>query len=204
MDVERLRRMQRLEIMRAAQHLAHLVGRPRLHVGAEIDAQHRHMIDQRLLVVDAAYRQAPVPREHARHIALGDLAAHVFDAAVGQRPQFLGARQSDALHDRVDRLGKARRHEAAIAARRARSDPARFQHRDRPAPSRHLARHGQPGKPRPDNAHVNVEIVGQRAPFRHRDHRRRVPGRAIRALGLGHRPLMPRCHASRKPVVRGA
>ena len=41
----------------------------------------------------------------------------------------------------------------------------------------------------------------ERAPLRRRDHRRRIPGRAIGACGLGHRPLMPRCHASRKPPV---
>ena len=151
--------MHALEILRAAQHLAHLIGRPGLDLGAEIDAQHRGMLDQRRLVVGAAHREAPVARLHAGHRGLGDRAAHVFDARLGQRPQFLGARQADALHDRVDPLGKSRRYEPAIAARRAARDLLRFQHRDRPAAPRDLARNRQPGKPGADDADIDIEIV---------------------------------------------
>ena len=194
--------MQPLKIVRAAQHLAHLIGRPGFHVGAEIDAQHRGMLDQRLLVIDAPHRETSVARPARPGISLSaDRAAHVLDAGIRQRPQLLRARQTDALHDGVDPLGKARRHEAAIAARRTCRDLPRFQHRDRPAAPRHFARDRQSCEPRPDDAHIHVEIVRQRAPLRHRDHRRRVPGRAIRAFGFAHRPLMPRCHGSRKPLM---
>ncbi len=189
----------RLEILRAAQHLAHLVGRPRLDLGVELDAQHRDVLDQRRLIVGAAHREASVARL-TPGIAVSAMArAHVFDARFGQRPQFLGARQPDALDDRVDPLGKSRRHEPAIAARRAARDPIRLQHRDRPAAPRDLARDRQPGKPGADDADIDIEIVGERRPLRRRNHGCGVPGRPVWSWLGRHRPLMPRRHLYRKP-----
>jgi len=163
--------MHRLEIMRAAQHLAHLIGRPGFHVGAEVHAQHGDMVDQALRVVGAPHREASVARQHAGHIGLGDRAAHVFDAGVRQRPQLLGARQADPLDDRLDTLGKSRRHEAAIAARCVRRNPLRLQHRDRPAAPRNFARDREPGKSGADDAKIDVEVMAQRRPPRHRSKR---------------------------------
>ncbi len=189
MDVQRLCEMHALKIMPAAQHLAHLIGRPRLDIGAEIDAQHRDMLDQPGFIVGAAHREAPVARLHARHRGLGDRAADVLDAGLGERPQLLRARQPDAFRDRIDPLGKSRRHEPAVAAGRAARDLAGFEHGDRPAAPRHLARDRQPGKPGADDANIHVEIVGQGRTLRRLHHRRRVPGLGT---GLGHLSLMPR------------
>ena len=143
MDVKALGVMHALEILRAAQHLAHLIGRPRLDVRAEIDAQHRDMLDRAGLVVGAAHGELAVARIDALHPGFGDRAANVFDARVRQRPQFLRARQPDTIHDRIDAFGKARRHEAGIAPRRAARNAVGLQHRDRPAAPRDLARDRQ-------------------------------------------------------------
>src|ERR1051325_11708153 len=62
MNVERLRKMQALEIIPAAQHLANLVGRPSLDIRAEIDAEHRGMLDESRLVVGAPHRELPLAR----------------------------------------------------------------------------------------------------------------------------------------------
>ena len=114
MDMKGLRVMQPLEVVRTAQHLAHLIRRPGLHVGAEIDAQHRGMLDQGGFIVDAAHREAAVARPHVRHV--GHRPAHIVDARLGQRPKFLRAWQADPVDDRVDAFGKARRHEVRHCA----------------------------------------------------------------------------------------
>jgi hypothetical protein len=75
--------MHALEILRTAQHLAHLIGRPSLDIGAEIDAQHGHMLDQAGFVVGATNGEAPVARIDTGHRGLGDRTAHVIDARLG-------------------------------------------------------------------------------------------------------------------------
>ena len=199
MDVERCREMQRLKIVRAAQHFAHLLGRPGFHVGAKIDAQHRGMLDQGPLVVDAAHREPALARLRMRHIGRGT--AHVLDTLLGQRPQLLRARQPNPVDDRVDPLGKSRRDESAVAPRRTGGDALRFQHRDRPAAPRQLARSREARKPGADHAGIDVEIVVERPPLRRRDHGRRIPGRAVGMVPFGHRPLMPRRQGSRKSAI---
>ncbi len=194
MNVEGLREVQPLEIVRAAQHLTHLVGRPRLDVRAEIDAQHRGMLEQFRLIVGAADREPPLARLDAGHSGFADAAANVVDAGDGKRPQFLRARQPDAIHDRIDALGESRRHESRIASRRAACDLARLQHRNRPAAPRDLTRDREPGEPATDDADIDIEVVGESRTLRRCDRRRGVPG-----SWFGHHPLMPRCQGSRKP-----
>jgi hypothetical protein len=41
----------------------------------------------------------------------------------------------------------------------------------------------------------------ERRPLRHRDHGRRIPGRAVGMVPFRHRPLMPRRQGSRKSAI---
>src|SRR6185295_15798446 len=75
-------------------------------------------------------------------------------------------------------------------------------YRDRPAAPRDLARDREPGESAADDAKIDVEIMAQRRPLRHRDHGCGVPARAVSGLiAWRHQPLMPRRHASRKRPV---
>ena len=202
MDVERLREMQRLEILRAAQHLAHLIGRPGLHVGAEIDAQHGGMLDHRLLVVDAPHREAAVARLHAAASRLGGARVRI------RRPPRTGPTVPWRAAGRRGR--RSRRSARQIPARRTRhcARTRRPQRVALPAPrptsraapaSRATVR---PASPAPIDADIDVEVVVERGPLRRRDHGRRIPGRAVGAWSpFGHRPLMPRRQGSRKPAL---
>ena len=77
MNLKCLREMNGLEIIRAAQHLAHLIGRPSLDVGAEIHAQHRGVFKQPRLVVGAPNRELAVSRLDTGHRGFADGAADI-------------------------------------------------------------------------------------------------------------------------------
>ena len=126
---------------------------------------------------------------------------YILDTRLGEGPQFPGARQADAVDDRVDPLGKSRRDRSAVAPGRAGRNALRLQHPNRPAAPRQLARNRRPGKSGPDHAGIDVEVVVERGPLRRRDHGRRIPGRAVGMVPFGHCPLMPRRQGSRKPAI---
>ena len=104
--------------IRAAQHLAHLIDRPGVDVGAEIDAQHGGVLDQRGLVVGPAHRETAVTCGSTPGIvARGDGRGGYSRRHLATAPIIPWRARADALDDRVDPLGETRRHEAAIAAR---------------------------------------------------------------------------------------
>ena len=86
MHMEGLRQVHRLIINLRAEHLPHLFGRACLGVHAEVDAQHRHEAEHRLLVVAAPRDQPPVRLVDAGHVRVADRRAHVIDTGTGERP----------------------------------------------------------------------------------------------------------------------
>ena len=156
------------------------------------------MLDQRRLVVDAAHRESAVARLRLGH--LGGGAAYILDTRLGEGPQFLGARQADAVDDRVDPLGKSRRDESAVAPGRAGRNALRLQHPNRPAAPRQLARNRQAGKSGPitqaSTSRLWLSAVRSGAATMVAEYQE-----AVGMVPFGHCPLMPRRQGSRKPAI---
>ena len=160
MDVKGVWIMQRAEIARIGQLLAHARGRPRFHLGAD-PAQPFGVPAHGVVIIGLGDVQPPRHRIDARHAGLFDRAAHVVDAVFRQRIKMLGVVEADALDHGVDVFMEPGQHEAGIAPGGGPGDASRLQHRHRPAALGDLARDRQPGKPRADDADIDVELEGQ-------------------------------------------
>ena len=187
MDVERVRPMQRVEIVIGLEHVAHALGRPALDVGAELLAVEPRRRQHLVAVVDLGHFEPARHRGDARHALICDCRGHIFEPHLGERPQRLGVIHSDAGDHPVHGLGEARQHEAVVAAGGVPGDAAGLQHRHRPAAAGDLARGREPGETGADHADIDVEIEGERPALGCRHHGRGVPARRVgRPLGRVH------------------
>ncbi len=125
MDVKGARPMQGVEVVVALEHLAHALGRPALDVGAELLAVELQVGQNLVAVVDLGHLEPAGHRGDARHARLGDGAAHIFDAHLGQRPQRLGVIHPDPADDLVHGFGEAGQDEPVIASGRVPGDALR-------------------------------------------------------------------------------
>ncbi len=144
MDVERLRREHRVEIVVALEHVAHALDRPAFDLSAEVLAD---QADGGEVVVGIVrlrdLEPAVLDRIDARHSGFADGGADIFEPGFGERPQHLGVIEPDPLDHGVHAAGEARQHEAGVAAGRVPGDLAGLDHHHRPAAARHLARGGE-------------------------------------------------------------
>ena len=177
MDVERLRRVHRVEIVVALEHVAHALDRPAFDLAAELLAD---QTDGGEVVVGVIrfrdLEPALLDRIDAGHIGVADRGAHVVEAGLRERPQRLGVVEPDPLDHRLHVASEARQHEAGVAAGRVPGDRVRLDHHHRPAAARHFARGGQPGEAGADHADIDVDIAGHRGALGRADHRIGIPG----------------------------
>ena len=183
MDGDRLEIIDGVIVALAVQHRAHALGRPAFDLAAEI-VEEPHQAQEFVAIVDLGHVEPAGLRIDAGDALFLDGVADVIEPGLGQRPQRLRALEADAADQLFGVGGKARQHEAGIAAGRARRQPARFQQHDRPAGPRQFARRRQPGKAAADHADIDVEIDVQRRPPRRVHHGGGVPALAI-GCGIG-------------------
>ena len=181
--VDRVEIIDGVKVALAVQHRAHALGRPAFDLAAEI-VEEPHQAQKFVAIVDLGNVEPSGLRIDAGGALFPDGVADVVEPGLGQRPQRFRALEADAA-DQLFRVGgKARQHEAGIAAGRARRQPARFQQHDRPAGPRQFPRRRQSGKAAADHADIDVEVDVQRRPPRRVHHGGGVPALAI-GCGIG-------------------
>src|SRR4029077_2301785 len=170
-------------VARTVQYRAHALGRPAFDLAAEI-VEEPPQAQKLVAVVDLGDVEPAGLRIDAGGALFLDGIADIIEPGLGQRPQRLGALETDA-GDQLFRVGgKARQDEAGIAARRIRRQPPGLQQHHRPAGPRQFARRRQPAEPAADDADVDIEVDVQRRPPRRVHHGGGVPALAI-GCGLG-------------------
>ena len=85
-QMERLRMMDAVEIVRRAHGLAHALGLPRLHIGAEILAEQLQPADHAVAPLDARNLEKAVTEADAGNPGLQDGGANIVDTILRQLP----------------------------------------------------------------------------------------------------------------------
>ena len=161
MQAEAARIMQPMKIARRMQRLAHPVGRPRLDRRAEF-AGHAALLHApsrgcRRFSTRAAsrFRTSAAP-------GMSRAALRTYSAPASERAHsaLAWSRPTRSISASAP-TRKSRQHDAGVAAGSAPGDALRLQHDDRPAEPRDLARGGQAGQSRADDADVDVELDGE-------------------------------------------
>ena len=141
------RKMQRVEIARVRQHLAHALGRPGLDLGAD-PAQPLDLVRDGLVIVGLRDVQ-PAGQPDRRRACRSPRSC----GARSRRPAPTAPRAALAWSRPMRSTmsstssAEARQHEAGVAAGRRPGDALGLQHRHRPAAPRDLARDRQARKP---------------------------------------------------------
>ena len=178
MNVDRPRIVDGVKVTFAAQHRAHLVGRPALDLAAEL-ADQPGEAREFVAVVGLGDVKPAVLRIDSRHRLVANDVADIIEPALRQRPQILGAIEADAADDGVGARGKTGKHETGIAPGGFAGDVAGFQQHDRPAGAGNLAGRRQTGQPAADHAHFNIAVRGELRPRRRIHHGRGIPASAM-------------------------
>jgi hypothetical protein len=90
-----------MEVLAAAQHLAHLIGRPALDLAAEVLADQARQREVFIRIVGLRHLEPSGHRRHARHGGLANGRAHIIEAGNRQRPERPRMVEADASDHRV-------------------------------------------------------------------------------------------------------
>ena len=190
MQAEAARIMQPVKIARRMQRLAHPLGRPRLDRHAEFAGHERRFVRHRAACRRSSTHAASRSRTIRRPASRARRSRTYSAPATERAHSALAASRPTRSISASGLRGKSRQHDAGVAARCAPGDALRLQHHDRPAEPRDLARGGQAGKARADDADIDVELDGQPRAGRAFHPRRGMPVRAI-GLGFGRQHEVP-------------
>ena len=175
-DVEGFTVVNGTEISRTVQLLAYPFDWPKFDV--RTDPAHAFNFASLLgKIVGFRYMQPPIDEVSAGHSRVQDRAPDILESLFRQAPKLFGVIETDAFDNVTDIFGESRKHKTQTAARGCPRDRGRLEHCDRPAPLSNFTGDGETGEPRPDYAHIDIEVDGQARTVRTRIAVRFVPSR---------------------------
>src|SRR5262245_34192625 len=164
------------EISRTAQLLAYSFCRPKFDI--RTDPAHAFNFGTLLGgIVGFRHMQPAIDQVNAGHPRVQYRAPDILEPLFGQAPKLFGVIETDAFDDVAHIFRKSRKYKTQAASRGCPRDRGRLEHSDRPAPLSNFTGDGETGEPRPDYAHIDIEVDGQSRAVRTRNAVRFVPSR---------------------------
>ena len=157
MDVDCARIVDGVKVAFAAEHRAHLFGRPTFDFTTKL-ANKAGKVGKLVAVVGLGDVEPAILRFDPGQVILADGVADIVQPALRQRPQILGSLKANPANDAIGRCGKTRQYKAGVAARSTGGDATGLDEHHGPTAAGDLARGRQARKPTADHANFDVEI----------------------------------------------